>query len=286
MSSDAEQEYFADGIVEDIITALSRVGWFFVIARNSSFTYKGKAVDIRQVGRDLGVRYVLEGSVRKAGTRVRITGQLIEAASGRHIWADKFDGALDDIFDLQDRVTESVVAAIEPSLRLAEIERARVKPTDSLDAYDLYLRALPHHYSMTRTGLREALDLLHRAIDLDPSYAVAKAYAAFTMTTIKGQGWATEADIREGARLAREALAESRDDPTVLALAGMAVAYLDRDFEAGVAALDRAMSLNPMSALVVSRNAYVRGYNGDMQAAIENFHRAIRLSPLDPDLAF
>jgi adenylate cyclase len=241
-------------------------------------------VDIRQVGRDLGVRYVLEGSVRKAGTRVRITGQLIGAASGRHIWADKFDGSLEDIFELQDQITESVVGAIEPSLRLAEIERARVKPTDSLDAYDLYLRALPHHASMTRAGLREALNLLHQAIELDPGYTVAKAYAAFTITTIKGQGWATDSDIREGAQLAREALAESRDDPTVLALAGMAVGYLDRDFDAGVAALDRAMSLNPMSALVVSRNAYVRTYNGDVQTAIEHFHRAIRLSPLDPDM--
>jgi adenylate cyclase len=178
MSGDPEQEYFADGIVEDIITALSRVGWFFVIARNSSFAYKGRHVDIRQVGRELGVRYVLEGSIRKSGNRVRITGQLIEAANGNHIWADKFEGSLDDVFELQDRITETVVGAIEPSLQGAEIRRSSIKPTDSLDAYDLYLRALSHRYALNRESLDEAIRLLDRAIVLDPDYAFAKAFAA------------------------------------------------------------------------------------------------------------
>jgi adenylate cyclase len=168
MSSDPEQEYFADGMVEEIITALSRAGWFFVIARNSSFTYKGRAVDIRQVGRDLGVRYVLEGSVRKAGNRVRITGQLIDATDGRHVWADRFDGDLDDIFELQDRITHSVVAAITPSLRRAEFARAWAKPTSNLAAYDLYLRALERHYTQLRPATDVAIELLQRAIERTP----------------------------------------------------------------------------------------------------------------------
>src|ERR1019366_8041178 len=178
MSGDPKQEYFADGIVEDIITALSRVKWFFVIARNSSFTYKGRAVDVRQVGRELGVRYVLEGSIRKSGNRVRITGQLIEAATGNHVWADRFEGSLEDVFDLQDRITETVVGAIEPSLTMAEIRRSRVKPTGSLDAYDLYLRALSHYYAQNRESLDEVIRLLDKAIALDPDFAVAKGFAA------------------------------------------------------------------------------------------------------------
>ena len=176
MSGDPEQEYFADGVVEDIITALSRVRWFFVIARNSSFTYKGRSVDIRQVGRELGVRYVLEGSIRKAGNRVRITGQLIEAANGRHVWADRFDGELADIFDLQDRITESVVGAIEPSLRRAEIERASAKPTNDLDAYDLYLQALAHYYALTKPASDEALRLLGRALELGPELLLGQGF--------------------------------------------------------------------------------------------------------------
>jgi len=175
MSGDPEQEYFADGIVEDIITALARIQLFFVIARNSSFTYKGKAVDIKQVGRELGVRYVLEGSIRKAGNRVRITGQLIEAENGSHVWADRFEGTLDDIFDLQDRITESVVGAIEPSIRRAEIDRVRLRPTNSLDAYDLCLRAVQNlRPGASRSALDEALGFLRRAIDLDPTFSLAK----------------------------------------------------------------------------------------------------------------
>src|SRR5450759_3613134 len=214
MSGDPEQEYFADGIVEDIITALSRVKWFFVIARNSSFTYKGRAVDVRQVGRELGVRYVLEGSIRKSGNRVRITGQLIEAATGNHVWADRFEGSLEDVFELQDKITETVVGAIEPSLTLAEIRRSSFKPTTSLDAYDLYLRALSHHYAQTRESVDEALRLLDKAIALDPDYAFAKAFAAFIYALQHTQSWTTPDDISKGSRLAHEALVSSRDEPT------------------------------------------------------------------------
>jgi TolB-like protein/class 3 adenylate cyclase len=177
MSGDREQEYFADGVVEDIITALSRLAWLFVIARNSSFTYKGKTVDMKQVGRELGVRYLLEGSVRKAGSRVRITGQLIDTTTGAHVWADRIDGELEDIFELQDQVTSEVVGAIEPKLRLSEIARAARKPTDSLDAYDLFLRALAEGHKMTLDGNRQAIRLLQRALAIDPSYAPAAGLA-------------------------------------------------------------------------------------------------------------
>ena len=177
-SGDPEQEYFADGVVEDIITALSRVHWLFVIARNSSFTYKGRAVDVKQVGRELGVRYVLEGSVRKAANRVRITGQLIDATTGAHLWADHFEGSLDDIFELQDQVAERVVGAIMPKLERAEIERAKRKPTESLDAYDYYLRGMANFHQGTRQAINEALPLFHRAIELDPNFASAYGMAA------------------------------------------------------------------------------------------------------------
>ncbi len=205
LSGDPEQEYFADGVVEDIITALSRVGWFFVIARNSSFTYKGRNVDVKQVGRELGVRYVLEGSIRKAGGRVRITGQLIEAETGHHIWADRFDGKFEDIFDLQDQITESVVGAIEPSVRIAETRRAAAKPTESLTAYDLYLRALPHMHAHTHTGNDTALGLLHRVIALDPDYALAKASIAYVYASRVLLGQASPGEAELAITLAREA---------------------------------------------------------------------------------
>ena len=192
MSGDPEQEYFADGMVEEIITALSRMRWLFVIARNSSFTYKGRAVDVKQVGRELGVRYVLEGSVRKAGNRVRITGQLIDAATGAHLWADRFDGALEDIFDLQDQVTASVVGAIAPKLEQAEIERAKRKPTESLDAYDYYLRGMAAFHQWTREANNEALPLFYRAIELDPNFASAYGMAARCYVQRKANGWVTD----------------------------------------------------------------------------------------------
>jgi adenylate cyclase len=242
MSGDPEQEYFADGMVEDIITALSRMRWLFVIARNSSFTYKGRAIDVKQVARELGVRYVLEGSVRKAASRLRISGQLIDGATGTHLWADRFEGALEDIFDLQDQVTASVVGAIGPKLEQAEIERARAKPTENLNAYDLYLRALPLYYTNARAESDEVLRLLRQAISLDPSYALAKALFAACITMRDNQGIRlSNSETDEGIRLAREALDGGRDDPSVLELAGWAVSYLAHDNEAALAALDRAL---------------------------------------------
>jgi TolB-like protein/class 3 adenylate cyclase len=286
MSGDPEQEYFADGMVEDIITALSRVKWFFVIARNSSFTYNGKHVDIRQVGRELGVRYVLEGSIRKSGNRVRITGQLIEAATGNHVWADRFEGGLGDVFELQDRITETVVAAIEPSLQIAEIRRSSFKPTDNLDAYDLYLRALALHYFHTREGVEDALRLLNKAIALDPDYAFAKAFAAYIHCLRNNQGWATPDDIAAGGRLAHEALLSSRDEPTTIAFAAHALAWLTRDYDTALAAMDRAILLNPNSAHILTRSGWLRIWVSDADRAIPDFLRSIRLSPVDPEIGY
>ena len=230
-SGDPEQEYFADGIVEDITTAIARLPWLFVIARNSSFTYKGKAVDVKQVGRELGVRYVLEGSVRKAGNRVRITGQLIDTATGAHIWADRFDGALDDIFELQDQVASSVAGAIEPRLRMAEIERASRKPTESLDAYDLYLRALAQINKYTEEGMREAVILAKRALAIDPSYAPAAAMVGWGRLLLRIQGWGavSKAEAAEAVSLARQAVETGRDDPEVLSIAGYTIDILAGD---------------------------------------------------------
>ncbi len=286
MSGDPEQEYFADGIVEDIITALSRVRWFFAIARNSSFTYKGKHVDIRQVGRELGVRYVLEGSIRKSGNRVRITGQLIEAATGNHVWADKFEGNLEDVFELQDKITETVVAAIEPSLQVAEIRRSSFKPTDNLDAYDLYLKALSAHYAQTRESLDEALRLLDKAFTLDPDYAFAKAFAAYIHCLRNSQAWATVEEMATGGRLAQEALLSSRDEPTTIAFAAHALAWLKRDYETGLAAMDRAIHLNPNSAQILSRSGWLRNWVSDPGRAVQDFLRSIRLSPIDPEIGY
>ncbi|ANY83512.1 adenylate cyclase (plasmid) [Microvirga ossetica] len=286
MSGDPEQEYFADGVVEEIITALSRVRWFFVIARNSSFTYKGRSVDIRQVGRELGVRYVLEGSIQKSGNRVRISGQLIEAASGRHVWADRFDSELADIFDLQDRITESVVGAIEPSLRRAEIERASAKRTEDLDAYDLYLRAMANHFALTRPASDEALRLLDRALELDRNYSAAKALAAIIHNTRVVQNWADQTEIERGIQLAREALADHRDDPTTLRGAAVALAYLAHDFEPALAAIDRALTLNPNSATAYEHSGWIRLIVSDWRTSIDHFQKVMRLSPLDPAMGW
>ena len=285
MSADPEQEYLVDGIVEDIITALSRVKWFFVIARNSSFTYKGKHVDTRQVGRELGVRYVLEGSIRKSGNRVRIAAQLIEAVTGNHVWAEKFEGELDDVFELQDRITETVVATIEPSLELAEIGRAKRKPTDRLDAYDLCLKARSLYYSSKDRDNNDAeLRLLDQAIALDPNYAFAKAFAAQLIHLRMIQWWATPEDVAKGSRLAHEALISSRDEPTTIALAAHALAYLTHDFDRAVAAMDRAVRLNPNSAVILNTSGWLRLWVSDEDRAIDNFSRLIRLSPKDPGI--
>ena len=286
MSGDPEQEYFADGMVEDIITALSRVKWFFVIARNSSFTYKGKHVDIRQVGRELGVRYVLEGSIRKFGNRVRITGQLIEATTGNHIWADRFEGSLDDIFELQDQITETVVAAIEPSLQFAEIRRSSVKPTVNLGAYDLYLKALSLQYLMTRESLDEALKLLNKAIALDPNYAFAKAFAAYIHGLRQQHSWASANDISLAGQLAQEALNAGREEPTTIAFAAHALVRFRREYDVALAAMDRAVYLNPNSAQVLRRCAWVQIFVSNADRAIDEFSRSIRLSPVDPEIGY
>ena len=284
LSRDPEQGYFADGIVEDIITALSRAKWLFVIARHSSFAYRGKAMDVRQVGRELGVRYVLEGSVRKAGERVRITGQLIDAQSGAHLWADRFEGTLADVFELQDCVAEGVAGAIEPTLRGAEIERARRKPTESLGAYDLYLRALQHLFTPTAADNREALRLLERALALDPDYATALGLKAWCHLNAYLRSWGgdDEAERAAGERTARRALALGQDDPMALATGGFVLSLLAHDHEAALAALGRAVALNPNSALALSFSALVHCFAGDYGAAIEHAQRALRLSPFDP----
>ena len=287
MSGDPEQEYFADGIVEDIITALSRFKALFVIARNSSFTYRGRAVDVKQVGRELGVRYVLEGSVRKAANRVRITGQLVDTATGAHLWADRIDGGLEDIFDLQDQVTESVVGAIAPAVEKAEIERAKRKPTESLDAYALYLRGLAKHYQFAnRQTNNEALRLFNSAVELDPDFAAAYARAASCYLFAKTEGWisVTSNEISEVTRLARRAVEFGKDDAVALAASGYALAVVARDLETAAALIDRALVLNSNLAEAWSCGGWVKNWLGDPKSAIERFARAMRLSPLDPTL--
>jgi adenylate cyclase len=246
MSGDPEQEYFSDGMVEDIITALSRFKSLFVIARNSSFTYKGKAVDIKQVGRELGVRCVLEGSVRKAGGKVRITGQLIEAATGAHLWADRFDGPLDDIFELQDKVTSSVVAAIAPRLEQAEIERSERKPTESLDAVDLYYRAIHSLRHHTRQGNEDALRLARQAISLDPNFAAAYGVALSCYLQRKEQGWLKDGDVAEGKPYAVRAIEVGADDAFALSRAALFFGTVLKDFGTADAIIDQAIAVNPI----------------------------------------
>jgi TolB-like protein/DNA-binding SARP family transcriptional activator len=288
LSDDPEQQYFSDGITEDIITALSRIKWFFVIARNSSFTYKGRIVDVKQVARELGVRYVLEGSVRKAGGQVRISGQLVQAETGQHIWADRFDGELANVFDLQDQVTASVVAAIEPSLRQAEIERARRKPTERLDAYDCYLQALPHFYTLTREGVEEAIALLDRAVAIDPHFALAKALAARCYAWRNPHGWAAvpQDEKATAIRLGREALQDGADDPTVLWMVGYAWWQLRVDLDGALELYDRSLVLNPNSAQAHALRGWTLATAGRSDEAIASLLHALRLSPFDPEAFF
>jgi TolB-like protein len=286
LSDDPEQEYFADGMVEDIITGLSRSKLLFVISRNSSFTYKGKAVDIKQVSRELGVRYVLEGSVRKAGKRIRVTGQLIDASTDTHIWADKFDSDLEDIFDLQDRVTSSVIGAISPELERAEIARARRKPTESLQAYDYYLRSKFSIYQWTREGSGEALRMTKLAISLDPGFAVAYASAANIFGQRKGFGWIEDAakERAESRQLAERAMQLDKDDPVVLAHAAQVYSYMLEEPETGSAFAARAVALDPNLVLARLWAGWAQVYLGNVDTAIEQFSAAIRLSPIDPHL--
>jgi len=284
MTGDAEQEYFVDGMVEEITTAIARLPWLFVIARNSAFTYKGKPVDVKQVAQELGVRYVLEGSVRKAANRVRITGQLIDTATGAHIWADRFDGALDDIFDLQDQVASNVAGSIEPKLRQSEIERASRKPAANLTAYDLYLRALAQSYRYTEEGLAEAVALARQALAIDPSYAAAAAMVSVCRWMQRVQGWGalSAADVGEACRLARQALETERDDAETIWQAAMTLFRLAGETAMAAAALDRALALNPNAAHAWMARGNIHASRNQPEAAIEAIERARRLSPFDP----
>src|SRR5271170_5925802 len=280
MSGDPEQEYFADGMVEEIITALSRIRWLFVIARNSSFTYKGQTVDVKQVGRELGVSYVLEGSVRRAGGRVRITTQLIDATIGAHLWADRFDGLLEDIFELQDKVASSVAGVIEPALQAAETGRSAGRPTSDLTAYDLYLRA----YAMVLSSVQqipEALRLMEQAIARDPRYAPALAWAAFCCHRLLHDSLSEDpaADRRKGIDFARRALGVTGDDPGVLTNAAQALAYFGEDIGAMMALIDRALALNPNYARGWNISGVVRLWAGLPDIAIEHADVSLRLSP-------
>ena len=281
MSGDPEQEYFADGIVEEIITALSRIRWLFVIARNSSFTYKGQTVDVKQVGRELGVRYVLEGAVRKAVGRVRITAQLIDAANGTHLWADRFDGSIEDVFALQDQVAISIAGVIEPTLQVAETARRVSVPTNDLTAYDLYLRALAKFPWAGKEQVHETRDLLCRAIARDLRYGPALAWAAVCHMRLCNDGLSddSEADGRKGVELARRALQAARDDPGVLANAAFALAFLGDDIGAMMALVDRAFALNPSYARGWYISGVLRGLAGHLDLAIEHVETSLRLSP-------
>ncbi len=283
MSGDPDQDYFADGMVDEITTALSRFKSLFVIARHSSFTYKGKALDIKQVGSELGVRYVLEGSVRKAAGQVRIIGQLIDAASGKHLWADRFEGDLSDIFALQDRMTESVVSAIAPKMLQTEIDLAARRP-NNLSAYDLCLRAFPHLYSWTRGGSTEALRLASRALEIDPRYGFAATQAGSCHLINVNQGWTADpkSEIAEGLRLIRLALSIDGNDDVALSILGWATASFSDDYDTAKKMGDRAVALNANSAFAWELRGFTYELAGQPEEAIRSFERAIRLSPFDP----
>ena len=284
LSADAEQEYFADGIVEDMITELSRMRWLFVIARNSSFTYKGRSVDVKQVGQELGVRYVLQGSVRKAAQRLRITAQLVDAATGANLWADRFEGMVEDVFDLQDKVTASVVNAVSPQLEKAEIARVKRKPTESADAYDTYLRGLAAFHQWTREGTDEALRYFYRAIELGPDLAAAYAMAAMAYARRKGSGWVEDRDWEsaEIKRLARQATRLGPDDAVALSLSGFSLANAAGELDDGAGLVERALQLNPNLAPALLCSGWVNVWLGEQDLAIEHLSLAMRLSPLDP----
>ena len=286
MSGDPEQEYFADGMVEEITTALSRFKWLFVIARNSSFTFKGKAVDVKEVGRRLGVRYVLEGSVRKASGKVRITGQLVDAVTGAHIWADRFERDMADVFALQDEVTVAVVSAIQPKLFQTEIAMATRRRPENLTAYDLFLRAMQQFYLSTREGLAEAIRLAHRALELDPRFGLVTALAGVCHMQKVLLGYAVDPqfDRKEAVRLLRLALSIDDGDPDTIAMAAIISAFMVGDCEREIEMADRAVALNPNSFLAWSSRGHVYRIAGLPEEAIRSFERAIRTSPVDPRL--
>jgi TolB-like protein len=286
LSGDPGQDYFVDGVVDDIISALSRMRWLFVIARNSSFTYKGRAVDVKQVGCELGVRYVLEGSVRKAANRVRITGQLDDASAGTTLWSERFESAIDDLFELQDQMAASVVGALAPHLESAEIERSRHKPTESLDAYDYYMRGMWKFRQVSRSAIHEALPLFYEAIQRDAELASAHAMGAWCHSWRKLSRWVTdlEREVAEGTRLARRAVELGQDDAVALAATAHALTHLVRDFDSSIALIDRALVLDPNLAAGWYLGGFVRIWCGELDDAIEWIAHGMRLSPLGPDM--
>jgi tetratricopeptide (TPR) repeat protein len=270
-------------MVEEIITALSRIRWLFVIARNSSFTYKGRSVGVKQVGRELGVRYVLEGSVRKGGNRVRITAQLIEAETGAHLWADRFDGSLEDVFDLQDKVAINVAGVIEPTLQAAEVRRSAGRPTNDLTAYDLYLRALATYYPITKEGLLKALELLHQVIAIDRHCGPALSLAAMCQMRLVREGWAEEPEVasRQSVDLSRQALQVAGDDPDIIANAAFVLANFGEDIGAMMALIDRALTITPSFSRGWFLSGVLRLWAGQHNLAIEHAETALRLSPCE-----
>jgi TolB-like protein len=288
LSGDQTQDYFADGIVEDIITKLAQFRHLFVIARNSSFAYRGQAVDIKRIGLELGVRYVVEGSVRKAGERLRISGQLIDCSTGLHLWADRFDGALMEVFDLQDQVASSIVGAITPKVEEAEIERSKRKPTGNLDAYDYYLRGLAAHDRAvtSKETMDAALRLFMKAIERDPAFAAAYARAARCYATRKSHRWMDDRvkETIEATRLARRAVELGRDDAIALSYGGYTLGYVGGDLDDSAACIDRALLLNPNLAVAWGYSAWVLACLGEPDKAIERAAQAMHLSPLDPRL--
>ncbi|RUU58855.1 winged helix-turn-helix domain-containing tetratricopeptide repeat protein [Mesorhizobium sp. M2C.T.Ca.TU.002.02.1.1] len=282
LSGDPDQDYFADGIVDDIITGLARINWLLVIARNSTFAYKGRAVDVKQVGRELGVRYVLEGSVRRAGGRVRVIGQMIDASTGTHVWAERFDRNSADIFALQDEIALSAVGAIAPSLRRAEIDRVKRKRPDSLDAYDLVLRAQLDVDSGMPEQVKKALVLLERAIELDPAYALAHGNAAMCHHCLFLRAGLRETSRAASIHHARSALIHGQDDAAALTLAGFSMGMDGHDRKAAFTALEAALAISPSSALTYILGSVILGWSGEAERAIEWSERGMRLSPFDP----
>jgi adenylate cyclase len=281
MSADPEQEYFADGMVEDIVTGLSRIRWLFVIARNSSFTYKAQPVDVKRVGRELGVRYVLGGSVRKLGKRVRITAQLVEAETGLHVWAERYDRSLDDIFALQDEITLSTVGAIEPSLRAAEIERVKRKRPENLDAYDLVLRALPHISAGMPEEARIAVPLLEHALALEPDYGLAHGYLAWCFEVLFVRDGLDPEIAAAAVGHAHAAITLGRDDATALGLAGFVISLVEHDRATAIEAFESALALSPSCSIALILGSIAMGWANEAERALEWGERAVRLSPFD-----